>query len=135
MTIPPPPQDDATQRSQTTLEGHVTKDNVLKAERLWTLKRITRTLLNCFEQCSLTVKLLGNLLVESENQRIVVYLLWLSTSKSCSNTVSVGLLLYCLMKAQTQKCRKSKWMLKATKSQQHISTVNFLVSVESFLMD
>ena len=41
MTIPPPPQDDATQRSQTTLEGHVIKDNVLKAETLWTLKLIT----------------------------------------------------------------------------------------------
>ena len=118
MTIPPPPQDDATQRSQTTLEGHVTKDNVLKAETLWTLKLITshysltppRTLVNCFQQCSLTVKLLGNLLVESEKQRIVVYLVCLSTSKSCFKTVSVGLLLYCLMKAYTQKCRKSKWM-------------------------
>ena len=32
MTIPPPPQDDATQRSQTILEGHVTKDNVLDIE-------------------------------------------------------------------------------------------------------
>ena len=32
MTIPPPPQDNATQRSQTTLEGHVTKDNVLDTE-------------------------------------------------------------------------------------------------------
>lgn len=30
MTIPPPP-----------LEGHVTKDNVLKAETLWTLKLMT----------------------------------------------------------------------------------------------
>ena len=41
MTIPPPPQDNATQRSQTTLEGHVTKDNLLKAETLWTLKLTT----------------------------------------------------------------------------------------------
>ena len=108
VMTPPPPQDDATQRSQTSLEGHVTKDNVLKAETLWTLKLITnqsihstppRALLNCFHQCSLTVKLLANLLVESEKQRIVVYLVWLSTSKSCSKTVSVGVLLYCLMKA------------------------------------
>ena len=41
MTIPPPPQDDATPRSQPSLEGHVTKDNILKAEILWTLKLIT----------------------------------------------------------------------------------------------
>ena len=41
MTIPPPPQDDATPRSQPSLKGHVTKDNVLKAETLWTLKLIT----------------------------------------------------------------------------------------------
>ena len=41
MTIPPPPQDDATPRSQPSLEGHVTKDNILKAEALWTLKLIT----------------------------------------------------------------------------------------------
>ena len=32
MTILLLPQDDATQKSQTTLEGYVTKDNVLKAE-------------------------------------------------------------------------------------------------------
>ena len=31
MTIPLPPQDDATPRSQPSLEGHVTRDNVLKA--------------------------------------------------------------------------------------------------------
>ena len=68
----------------TILEGHVTR---------------IRTLLNCFQQCSLTVKLLGNLFVESEKQHIVVYLVWLNTSKSCSKTVSVDLLLYCLMKA------------------------------------
>ena len=41
MTIPPPPQDNATPRSQPSLEGHVPKDNVLKAETLWTLKLIT----------------------------------------------------------------------------------------------
>ena len=41
MIIPPPPQDTATPRSQPSLEGHVTKDNVLKAETLWTLKLIT----------------------------------------------------------------------------------------------
>ena len=35
------PQDNATPRSQPSLEGHVTKDNVLKAETLWTLKLIT----------------------------------------------------------------------------------------------
>ena len=58
-----------------------------------------RTLLNCFQQCSLTVKLLGNLLVESEKQPIVMSLVWLNTSKSCSKTVSVDLLLYYLMKA------------------------------------
>ena len=40
MTIPLP-QDNATPRSQPSLEGHVTKDNVLKAETLWTLKLIT----------------------------------------------------------------------------------------------
>ena len=34
MTILLPPQDDATQKSQTTLEGYVTKDNVLIAETL-----------------------------------------------------------------------------------------------------
>ena len=41
LTIPPPPQDNATPRSQSSLEGHVTKDNVLKAETLWTLKLVT----------------------------------------------------------------------------------------------
>lgn len=41
MTIPPPPEDHVTPRSQPSLEGHVTKDNVLKAETLWTLKLIT----------------------------------------------------------------------------------------------
>ena len=44
------------------------------------------------------MKLLGNLLVESEKQRIVVYLVWLKTSKSCSKIVSVDLLLYFLEK-------------------------------------
>ena len=40
MTIPPLSQGDATPRSQPSLKGHVTKDNVLKAETLWTLKLI-----------------------------------------------------------------------------------------------
>ena len=34
MTIPPLPQDDATARSQPSLEGQVTKNNALKAETL-----------------------------------------------------------------------------------------------------
>ena len=77
----------------------------LKHSGHWNLLQVTihlsrpRTLLNCFQQYSLTVKLPSNLLVESEKQRIVVYLVWLNTSKSCSKTVSVDLLLYCLMKA------------------------------------
>ena len=102
----------------TILEGHVTRIMCLKLKnsRHWNLLKVPihltrpRTLLNCFQQCSLTVKLLGNLFVESEKQHIVVYLVWLNTSKSCSKTVSVDILLYCLMKAKTQKCRKSKWM-------------------------
>ena len=40
MTIPPLSQGDATPRSQPSLEGHVTKDNLLEAETLWTLKLI-----------------------------------------------------------------------------------------------
>ena len=91
----------------TILEGHVTRIMCLKLKnsRHWNLLQVPihltrpRTLLNCFHQCSLTVKLLGNLFVESERQHIVVYLVWLNTSKSCSKTVSVDLLLYCLMKA------------------------------------
>ena len=91
----------------TILEGHVTRIMCLKLKnsRHWNLLQVPihltrpRTLLNCFHQCSLTVKLLGNLFVESEKQHIVVYLVWLNTSKSCSKTVSVDLLLYCLMKA------------------------------------
>ena len=53
MTIPPPPQDDATQRSQTTLEGHVTKDNVLDIETYH-----KSLFIQLLQQCSLTVKLL-----------------------------------------------------------------------------
>ena len=41
MRIPPLSQDEATPRSQPSLERHVTKDNVPKAETLWTLKLIT----------------------------------------------------------------------------------------------
>ena len=41
MTIPLLPQDDATPRSQPSLKGHVTKDNVLTAQTLGTLKLIT----------------------------------------------------------------------------------------------
>ena len=42
VIIPPPPQDDKTlMRSQSSLQGHVTKDDVLNAEILWTLKLIT----------------------------------------------------------------------------------------------
>ena len=40
MIIPPPPQDDATPRSQSSLQRHVTKDDVLKAKALWTLKLV-----------------------------------------------------------------------------------------------
>ena len=83
MTIPPPPQDDATQRSQTTLEGQLTKDNVLKAERLWTLKLITSHYsLNSSKGTSQLFSAMfpdgQNSRQFSEKPRIVVYLVWLS---------------------------------------------------------
>lgn len=107
MTIPLPPQDDATPRTQPSLEGHVTKDNVLKAETLWTLKLITshysfnssKDTSQLFSAMFPDSQIARNLLVESEKQHIVVYLVWLNTSKSCSKTVSMDLLLYCFMKA------------------------------------
>ena len=104
MTIPPPPQDNATQRSQTTLEGHVTKDNVLKAETLWTLKLITSHY--SFNSSKDTFQLFSAMFPDSQivqqfacGERKAVYCCVFSLAEqSCSKTVSVGLLMYCLMK-------------------------------------
>ena len=106
MKIPLLPQDDATPRSQPSLKGHVTKDNVLKAETLWTLKLITSHY--SFNSSKDTSQLFSAMFPDSqiawqfacrEQKAGYCCLFGLAEHfKSCSKTASVDLLLYCLMK-------------------------------------
>ena len=101
MTIPPQPQDDATPRSEPSLDRHVTKDNVLKAETLWTMKLITSHY--SFNSSKDTFQLFSAMFPDSQmarqfafGERKATYCCvfgLVNTSKSCSKTVSVELLL------------------------------------------
>ena len=107
MRIPPLSQDEATPRSQPSLEGHVTKDNVPKAKTLWTLKLITSHY--SFNSSKDTSQLFSAMFPDSQiveqfacGERKAAYCCIFGPAEQFKKLLqdrSVDLFLYCLMKA------------------------------------
>ena len=146
MRIPPLSQDEATPRSQPSFEGHVTKDNVPKAKTLWTLKLITSHY--SFNSSKDTSQLFSAIFPDSQfacGERKVAYCCIFGSAEQFKKLLqdrSVDLFFVLFDESLNTKMQEKQMdvyvsnsgMIKPTKPEQDISTVNFLVSVESFII-